>query len=832
MKAFANRVRRGARLPDAIPTGEGGDPSPSASLERAAPPAAPPDRRTEWWGFAGVTLLVAVAAVHLVAGGLLVGQDAATQFYPWYGYLGERLRGGDIPAWNPGQFGGAPFAGDPQSGWTYLPAMLAFSLLPLALAAPVFVVGHLALAAAATYALGRALGEGVIGALGAAAAYTYAGPVLGRAACCPSSYEVATWTPVLILGFERALRAHAGATRGAWWGFAGVALSQVLAAWIGQGAYYALLAFGAFAVYRTLFAPPHRPEGTAWTVSSRFGALVVHGGAVLAVGFGLAAAGILPRLDFNARSNLAGGEYVGSGAWAASVGGVGLDQLGRSLDPSLYYPGGAAVALAVVALLLVRGRLAVPYGAALGAATILLVLPVRTPFHALLYGVLPRFEALHRHWPERVTMVAYLAPALLAGTAIGALGRGARQHHPQALWRATAVPLFTGIAMLAVRPDTIWPAVAVTLAAGLVVVTPLLPARATRALPLLLLLLVVGDSLTMARALAARAPFGGFHRLDLDSLAATDGASAFLRERTRDNPARFFGYDPGLGTMAHGRAVLYRSRFADPASVALLVNNRATLLGLEDIQGYNPVQPARTVELLNALNGSPQEYHDANVLPAGLESPLLDLLGVRYVVVPAATPPGRDDLRRLAAVLPTVYLDAQVRVLERPGALPRAWLVHAARVVERGEALPLLATGTVDPRQEALVEGPTPPLAPAIDRAGDRVIVTGRGPERLSLATHTDAPALLVVAENADPGWEVTVDGRPTDILIADHLLRAVAVPAGDHVVEFRYAPRSLAAGIAISLGTAGVVMVGIAAAWWREQSRGRAIAGAPPPGT
>jgi hypothetical protein len=41
--------------------------------------------------------------------------------------------------WNPHQFSGTPFAGDPESGWTYLPAMLWFTLLPLGAAARVYV---------------------------------------------------------------------------------------------------------------------------------------------------------------------------------------------------------------------------------------------------------------------------------------------------------------------------------------------------------------------------------------------------------------------------------------------------------------------------------------------------------------------------------------------------------------------------------------------------------------------------------------------------------------------------------------------------------------------
>src|SRR3954469_17945578 len=56
--------------------------------------------------------------------------DWPTMFLPNYSWLGERLRALDIPGWNPNQFSGTPFAGDPSSGWGYLLAMLVYAALP------------------------------------------------------------------------------------------------------------------------------------------------------------------------------------------------------------------------------------------------------------------------------------------------------------------------------------------------------------------------------------------------------------------------------------------------------------------------------------------------------------------------------------------------------------------------------------------------------------------------------------------------------------------------------------------------------------------------------
>jgi hypothetical protein len=74
--------------------------------------------RAERVGIIAIAVVTVFAGVHLLRGGMLIGQDSAIQFYPWYSYLGEQLRSGDFPGWSNAQFSGSPFAADPQAGWT------------------------------------------------------------------------------------------------------------------------------------------------------------------------------------------------------------------------------------------------------------------------------------------------------------------------------------------------------------------------------------------------------------------------------------------------------------------------------------------------------------------------------------------------------------------------------------------------------------------------------------------------------------------------------------------------------------------------------------------
>lgn len=763
------------------------------------------------------------AAVQLVWGGTVIGQDSATQFYPWYDYLGERLLDGEIPGWNPYQFGGVPFAADPQSGWMYLPAMLIFTLLPLGSAIPLFIVFHLVMAGGGTYVLSRLLGVGPGSALVAAVAYELTPPIYGRSVCCPAQYEIGAWMPVALVGAELAVRNRVWSWRIIGWAIAGLAVSQALGAWLGQGGYYFLLFLASYLGYRTLIAPTDRDTG--W--SRRVLDSLLHGASVFSIGFGLAAAGILPRLEYIGRSNVAGGQYGEDNAWAAQIGGVTPSMIfDRMLDPTLYYPGVAVLVLAGMALFLARGKYGVPFFAVLGICAVILATPVDTPLHLLFYAMLPKFEELHRHWPDRVAVVGYLAFAMLVGAAVESL----RSRRPDArlVLVASSVLLLALLVLIVANADIPKvPVIALFLTLGVIAAVFLPQGRwVQRMLPSMLVTIVAIDLLVAFDGVLALGPYGGFHRVDIDEYYAQHGAASFLQERAMEGPGRYIGFDPVHRAVADGQLVLYRYQFASPATTALLVNNRGVMHGIEDAQGYNPVQPSRFVDYLTALNGRPQEYHDANVYPSGLESPLLDLLNVRYMVIPSRYADDRSDLRELEQAFPTIYADEQVQVLENHDALPRAWIVHHAQHVDHDDVLDLLASGAVDPRTTALLETTPPEMGMPSTDSISRVTSIDESPEHIRLETQAGAPGLLVLSETFDPGWRAYVDGKEVDILAANYLFRAVPIPAGDHTVVLRYESLPLHQGLAISGFTAAVLLPALIWAVRKCAREGRASIG------
>jgi uncharacterized membrane protein YfhO len=92
----------------------------------------------------------------------------------------------------------------------------------------------------------------------------------------------------------------------------------------------------------------------------------------------------------------------------------------------------------------------------------------------------------------------------------------------------------------------------------------------------------------------------------------------------------------------------------------------------------------------------------------------------------------------------------------------------------------------------------TPPV-PTEASAG-RAKVMARKPGEYLLEAENDADAFLVLSEAYYPGWSAEVDGKPAEVLPANHLIQAVRLPPGKHAVRFAYRSRFLGVGVAVAL--------------------------------
>ncbi len=274
----------------------------------------------------------------------------------------------------------------------------------------------------------------------------------------------------------------------------------------------------------------------------------------------------------------------------------------------------------------------------------------------------------------------------------------------------------------------------------------------------------------------------------VDGTLNPNGAAQWLQANAENGDLfRFYGYDQ-VQLMNQGELRTYHVSHDEPETWRILVNNRGIEFNLQDIQGYNPVQISRYVEMLDWINGTPQSYHASNVLASGLASPLLEQLDVRFIVVPADVPPGRPDLLWLSQHYPTVYVDSETRILEKPSRLGRAWIVHDVDEEETGEDIfTRFSLQLADPSRSVLLVGEEPELERVGPGTEESVVVTSYSADEIHITVDAAATGMVVLSEIFDPGWKATVDGESTEIYAANYVLRGVIVPEGTHEIVLSY---------------------------------------------
>ncbi len=162
-------------------------------------------------------------------------------------------------------------------------------------------------------------------------------------------------------------------------------------------------------------------------------------------------------------------------------------------------------------------------------------------------------------------------------------------------------------------------------------------------------------------------------------------------------------------------------------------------------------------------------------------------------------------------------------VYENTNALPRAFRVRRveptaseeAALGRLGDGFDFRTTALV-PKTEAAVltaalaaraaSDAGSDVTPGADAGADTAIERDT-PGSVTVATAGSAPALLVLADLAYPGWRAAVDGRAATVHTVDGVLRGVLVPAGRHLVTFRYRPTSWLAGAVLSVLAAALLV-------------------------
>jgi len=482
-----------------------------------------------------------------------------------------------------------------------------------------------------------------------------------------------------------------------------------------------------------------------------------------------------------------------------------------------------------------------------------------TPLYALVY-VLPGIEQSHS--PFRWVFPLSLSVAVLAGFGVEAVQRSRTQHATRDARHADPNPRspISNLLLLATSPSPVAWSAALAFWGGAVTLVGLLLSRIffARIEPL-----VERVFLSLAKAPAAFPDHRAFYSYEFKWVAlfglllAGSGivlrvsrCPIYLRRRPFDHtqgrpvwellavgllvldfvafgagfaPAvdpALLDYVPPVVEFLRRDASLWRyATFTPPGTTKTMNANVGMFYGLQAVDGYDSLFTGQYRDYMALIE--PQEETQYNRIASfhhwsSLDSPLTDLLNVKYVVTEVEIPNPKYRL---------VYQDDAVRVYENLAVMPRAYTMPLLAALETDDLAGLVQDH--DPRNYVILDSGAYPLDSYITQPATAAAqnVVRYAINEVQVDVQIDEPGWLVLADSYFPGWKAFVRPRGTGedaeeetrIYRANGAFRTVLLEEpGAWTVRFKYTPDSVKIGAFVSFIAAMVLLFLTGLYLWR----------------
>jgi hypothetical protein len=209
----------------------------------------------------------------------------------------------------------------------------------------------------------------------------------------------------------------------------------------------------------------------------------------------------------------------------------------------------------------------------------------------------------------------------------------------------------------------------------------------------------------------------------------------------------------------------------------------------KSVGGYSAVRPRRFDQLFDYnVEKNISELGntiDFKTLSFTKSNPVLDMLNVKYVIVPT----GQGEVP-----------------ITNPFANGNAWFVEKVKFVSSADqemkALDNLDTKKIVVVNTLINEGQDFKGAESIAKDSTSSIqLTSYKPNQLKYVSNNTSAGFAVFSENYyKNGWIATIDGKEAKIYQVNYVLRGLQVPAGKHTIEFKFEPQVVKTGSTIAL--------------------------------
>lgn len=217
------------------------------------------------------------------------------------------------------------------------------------------------------------------------------------------------------------------------------------------------------------------------------------------------------------------------------------------------------------------------------------------------------------------------------------------------------------------------------------------------------------------------------------------------------------------------------------------------------IGGYHAVKLRRYDDLINEYFGK----MDTAKVPR-----ILNMLNTKYMIF--------GDQEKPDAVL-------------NPNANGNAWFVSEVKFVDNPNE-EIRQIGEIDSKKTAIISKDDRKYfdgKPIAAESTAFLSLTKYQPNELEFKSQSKTPQLAVFSEIYYPkGWKMLIDGNEVPYIKADYLLRAVHVPAGNHVIKMVFEPAVIAKGKMISMLAFGVfLLLSLGGIYWLYRNKTGSVA-------
>ncbi len=728
-----------------------------------------------------------------------ITSDCTFSYYPRRFFATESLRHGEIPFWNPHQFCGIPFLATFQSAVFYPVNILLYAFDPPT-QMDLFVYIHFLIAAIFSFLLARKLGISIAGSSITSLTFTFCSFMITRYGQ-PTFISTASWVPALVLLGER-LREKPTLRRA---GFLALGLVLSILSGFPQLVIYSIYILGIYLIIRSSL---ERQRGLRERLIPLIYMLIAVCVAILITSYQLLPTYELSRFSYrkilpfemiasSAHTKLAAVKYfipdflgnpVDLGAKSKILHGAhGGSTFSRNYVSTTGYVGILPLLLALISFLK-PSRRSLPF-VALAVLSLLIV------FGTGLLRIVYHLPGFNFSRIDRVIVAYMFSIAVLAGHGFDKIFSGRERHVPIAAvcFAAFAIVLAlwigkVGVANIIAQAGERVPAdlyrnyvlrkivffVILSLPASLFVILAWRQRLSHRAFTIAALCILLVDLLP------------GAAKFKVTQKASEIVPESVFIDRLRSDESMW--------------------RFAK-FGADVIPANTATLIGLDDIHGYDALNVNHYIEVLGAIDKSVISVSNAalrrRIGPFGrssaLTSKILDLLNVKYIL-------GVADVG-------STHPEA-IRWVNKD-CLSRAFLVARAHFLDTYDAiLAYMGSQEFDPASEVLLKRDES-VAGVVSEGGmaggealpGHARITRYESNRVEIEAICNGPCYLVVSDVWYPGWKVYVDGNEAELLRADYAFRGVRLEGGKHSVVFSYFPRSFRLGLLLTIS--GLALLG-----------------------